>query len=58
MVLVPYLLLNKCRLLDKTIVIVNKINITFHVPEDPQHAVARGTGLALKNIDNYSFLMR
>ena len=36
----------------------NKINITFHVPEDPQHAVARGTGLALKNIDNYSFLMR
>ncbi|MBQ3930073.1 MAG: rod shape-determining protein [Paludibacteraceae bacterium] len=36
----------------------DKVNIPFHVAEDPLHAVARGTGLALKNVDNYSFLMR
>ncbi|MDR1023865.1 MAG: rod shape-determining protein [Prevotellaceae bacterium] len=35
-----------------------KINIPFHVVEDPLHAVARGTGIALKNIGNFSFLMR
>jgi rod shape-determining protein MreB len=35
-----------------------KINIPFHVVEDPLHAVARGTGIALKNINNFSFLMR
>ncbi|MDR1225648.1 MAG: rod shape-determining protein [Prevotellaceae bacterium] len=35
-----------------------KINIPFHVVEDPLHAVARGTGIALKNIHNFSFLMR
>jgi rod shape-determining protein MreB len=35
-----------------------KMNIPFIVAEDPLHAVARGTGLALKNIDKYSFLMR
>jgi len=33
-------------------------NIKFHVPENPQHAVVRGTAIALKNVDNYSFLMR
>ncbi len=36
----------------------DKVNIPFHIAEDPLHAVARGTGLALKNVDNYSFLMR
>lgn len=36
----------------------SKMNIQFHIPEDPLHAVARGTGIALKNVDGYSFLMR
>ena len=36
----------------------DKINIPFHVAEDPLQAVARGTGIALKNVDNFSFLMR
>ena len=36
----------------------NKINIPFHVAEDPLQAVARGTGIALKNIDKFSFLMK
>ncbi len=35
-----------------------KMNIKFHVAEDPLRAVARGTCLALKNTENYSFLMR
>ena len=35
-----------------------KVNIPFHVAEDPLRAVARGTCLALKNASNYSFLMR
>ncbi len=35
-----------------------KVNIPFHVAEDPLRAVARGTCLALKNSNNYSFLMR
>jgi len=42
--------------LDKRL--TDKINIPFHVAEDPLHAVARGTGIALKNVDNFSFLMR
>ena len=36
----------------------DKINIPFHVAEDPLHCVARGTGIALKNVDRFSFLMR
>ncbi len=36
----------------------DKINIPFHIAEDPLRAVVRGTGKALKNIDNYPFLMR
>lgn len=36
----------------------DKINIPFHLAEDPLHAVARGTGIALKNIDKFNFLMR
>ena len=35
-----------------------KVNIQFHVCEDPLHAVARGTCDALKNTDHYTFLMR
>jgi rod shape-determining protein MreB and related proteins len=36
----------------------DKINITFNVAEDPLHAVARGTGVALKNVDKFNFLIR
>ncbi len=36
----------------------DKINIPFHIAEDPMHAVARGTAIALKNAENFSFLMR
>jgi len=35
-----------------------KITIPFHVAEDPLHCVARGTGVALKNTQNFSFLIR
>lgn len=38
--------------------LTDKINIPFHIAEDPLHAIARGTGIALKNIDKFSFLMR
>ncbi len=38
--------------------LADKINIPFHIADDPLRAVARGTGIALKNVDNYSFLMR
>ncbi len=38
--------------------ISNKTNIPVHIAEDPLHAVARGTGIALKNVDNFSFLER
>ena len=36
----------------------DKMNIPFHVADDPLRAVARGTCNALKNIPNYPFLMR
>ena len=36
----------------------DKINIPFHVAKDPLLCVAKGTGVALKNVDHYSFLMR
>jgi rod shape-determining protein MreB len=42
--------------LDKRL--TDKINITFHIADDPLHAVAKGTGIALKNIHKYNFLMR
>ncbi len=42
--------------LDKRL--TDKINIPFHIAEDPLQAVARGTGIALKNVDKFSFLMR
>ncbi|HES59365.1 MAG: rod shape-determining protein [Bacteroidales bacterium] len=35
-----------------------KTNIPVHIAEDPLHAVARGTGIALKNVDKFHFLMR
>lgn len=35
-----------------------KIGIEFKVAEDPLHAVAKGTGVALKNINKFSFLIR
>ena len=44
------------RRLDKRL--SNKIGIPFHVADDPLHAVARGTGVALKNVDKFSFLKR
>ena len=36
----------------------DKIKIPFIVAEDPLHAVARGTGIALKNVEICKFLMR
>ncbi|MBQ5380181.1 MAG: rod shape-determining protein, partial [Paraprevotella sp.] len=41
--------------LDKRL--TDKINIPFHIAEDPLHSVAKGTGIALKNVNNFSFLM-
>ena len=38
--------------------LTDKITIQFHVAEDPLHAVARGTGVALKNVNNFGFLIR
>ena len=37
--------------------LTDKINIQFHVADDPLHSVAKGTGVALKNIHNFAFLM-
>lgn len=38
--------------------LTDKITIPFHIAEDPLRAVARGTGIALKNHKNFGFLMR
>ena len=38
--------------------LTDKIQIQFHVAEDPLHCVARGTGIALKNVNNFNFLIR
>lgn len=38
--------------------LTEKVNIAFHVAEDPLHAVGRGTCEALKHTDQYTFLMR
>jgi len=35
-----------------------KLNINFKIADDPLRAVARGTGIALKNVDKFSFLIR
>ncbi len=42
--------------LDKRI--SRKTKLPVYVAEDPLRAVARGTGIALKNTDRYTFLMR
>ncbi len=42
--------------LDKRL--YEKTGIPFHIAEDPLRSIARGTGVALKNIDRFSFLMR
>lgn len=42
--------------LDKRL--TDKIGIQFHVSEDPLLAVSKGTGVALKNVDRFSFLIR
>jgi rod shape-determining protein MreB len=42
--------------LDKRL--TDKISIPFHIAEDPLQAVARGTGIALKNVDKFPFLMK
>ncbi len=36
----------------------DRFQIEFKIPEDPLHAVARGTGVALKNINRFSFLIK
>lgn len=38
--------------------LTDKIQIEFKVSDDPLHAVARGTGIALKNINKFNFLIR
>ena len=42
--------------LDKRI--SRKTKLPVYVAEDPLRAVARGTGISLKNIENYSFLIK
>jgi len=42
--------------LDKRI--SKKTKLPVYVAEDPLRAVARGTGIALKNTENYTFLIR
>jgi rod shape-determining protein MreB and related proteins len=44
------------RSLDKRIHLKTKLPV--HVAEDPLRAVARGTAIALKNFDNFSFLIQ
>lgn len=36
----------------------DRINIPFHVADEPLLSVAKGTGTALKNVDKFTFLMR
>ena len=42
--------------LDKRI--SQRTKLPVHIAEDPLRAVARGTGIALKNIDKFLFLMK
>ncbi|MDE6249538.1 MAG: rod shape-determining protein [Paramuribaculum sp.] len=42
--------------LDKRL--TDKIGIQFHIAEDPLLSVAKGTGVALKNIERFPFLIR
>ena len=38
--------------------LTDKITIPFHVADEPLLSVARGTGIALKNVNNFGFLIR
>ena len=38
--------------------IAKKTDLPVFIAEDPLRAVVRGTGIALKNVDRYPFLMR
>ena len=38
--------------------LAEKMGIEFHVADEPLLSVAKGTGVALKNVDRFSFLMR
>ena len=38
--------------------ISSKTKLPVHIAEDPLRAVARGTSIALKNIDRYQFLIK
>jgi rod shape-determining protein MreB len=38
--------------------VAKKTKLAVHVAEDPLRVVVRGTGMALKNINNFSFLMK
>jgi rod shape-determining protein MreB and related proteins len=42
--------------LDKRI--SQKTKLPIHIAEDPLKAVAKGTGIALRNIENFKFLMQ
>lgn len=42
--------------LDKRLHLKTKLPV--HIAEDPLHAVARGTGIALKNFDKFTFLIK
>ena len=42
--------------LDKRL--TDKIGIQFHIADDPLHSVAKGTGVALKYMGKFSFLIR
>ena len=35
-----------------------KTGLPFHIADDPLRAIARGTGIAIKNINKFSFLMK
>ena len=38
--------------------LTDKITIPFHVADEPLLSVARGTGIAMKNVNNFGFLIR
>jgi rod shape-determining protein MreB and related proteins len=41
--------------LDSRVAAKTKLHV--HIAEDPLRAVVRGTGIALKNTDRFSFMM-
>jgi len=38
--------------------IAERTKLKVHIAEDPLRAVARGTGIALKNLDKFDFLIK